>query len=157
MRRNWVYGCLVAVALVVPVKRYDLGQLQPVEVVYLYREDGALVLETDTGTRGKGASVDAALEDLEASMAGVLFLDTADYLLAGSNAESEIGEVGKYLKPKTRICLADSGVKPGEAAAFLSTHLPKVTLKVWEKGGKPDELAVIDGKMYLVENSDKKR
>lgn len=127
MKRILWYVLILAAALLIPQKGMDVGKLLPVELVYLDRQE-QYTIETDTGDVGRGKSLKEAFDDLEKTAKGVIYLDTADYLLVSEAAEAELNGMKAYLKPKTQICLSAEKVDLAEAALFLAVHNPGATL-----------------------------
>jgi hypothetical protein len=72
MKRIGIYIVIMAILLLVPIKGADMGKLRPIEVVFVYRSGEQIVLETDMGDRGVGATGADALQNLK---------DTNSYLL----------------------------------------------------------------------------
>ena len=151
MKRIFIYGLLLAVALAAPAKRNDLGKLHPVELIKAHRENGAVVLETDTGAKGKGKDIASAIQNLKDTTAGIVFLDTADYLLVGYGEDDLIAELKDYLKRNTRICFATQTVDPEEATGFMSVHTPQKRIGQWKMGDKVGKLEYYDGRLCLNE------
>lgn len=150
MRRIIFYIILAAVALLVPVKRNDLGKMKPVEVVYLNMEEDQLVIMADTGDWGRGANVQEALRELKETAAGIIYLDTADYLILSRGAEGILEELAPYLKDDVRICLAEGEVDMKNAGNYLAVHEPKSKMGDWNKGNQLQILMVgEDGRMVL--------
>lgn len=143
MKRIIIYILVTVLALLVPENGTDVGKLQPVELVFLSIEDGQIVLETDTGGWGQSETLNGALENLKETTAGVIFLDTADYLLVTQNAEYLLGEMEGYVKPRIRVCRAEQGIDLVEAARYLGVHPPRMTLNTREVGEKLPELEQI--------------
>ena len=136
MRKNLFYGILLAAAVLVPAERTNLQKMKPVEAVYLYMEDGDVAILTDTGDRGVGQGVEKAIADLKERTAGIIYLDTADYLLIGQGGEQHIPALAQYLKKTVRVCQTEGEVDMERVGAYLSVHRPEVQLKDWERGGK---------------------
>ena len=128
-------------------RKSDIGRLHPVEVVHLYEEKGILILETDTGDKGWGLTVEQALERLKETTPGVVYLDTADYLLLGEGMEPHLPALRAYLKKGTVMAYAPEGIDLEEAAAYLRVHEPERTIKEWEEPG--EWLGYEGGKMIL--------
>ncbi len=128
MRRWIVYALVVALVLLLsPVEKTDVGELKPVELLYIcYEESGRLSVETDTGDLGTGGTLEEALLDLKQSASGNIFLDTADYLILGENAVSQLPRLWELLRPATQVCLG-TGVRE-DTAKYLAAHQPGVTL-----------------------------
>lgn len=128
MRRWIVYALVMALVLLIsPVPKNDVGELKPVELLYVhYGDAGKLWVETDTGDRGMGETLEEALGDLKATASGVIFLDTADYLILHKNAAFLLPQLWKVLRPATQVCLGN-GIGE-DTPAFLAAHKPGVTL-----------------------------
>lgn len=127
MRRWILYAAVVLLLLALaPVEKTDIGQLIPVELLYVYKEEGKTVAETDTGCLGRGANLEKAIEDLHATAEGELFLETADYLIVTKDTQALIPELGAYLRPGTQVCLGIN--MDAQAAAYLAAHSPQVTM-----------------------------
>lgn len=147
---KWIfYSAVLAVSLLAPVKRTDVALLQPVEVISLYMEGAQTVLETDTGDLGKGTSVEQALEDLKQTTPGIVYLDTAEYLLVAEGTESRIPEIAAYLKNDVKLCTADPGIDLTLAALYLDVHSPEMTVSEWREGKNPEKLVKENDRLQL--------
>ena len=142
MKRIILYIGILAALLAAPVERADVGKLRPVQAVYIYKEKDWFVLETDTDDLGIGATAEQALRNLKDTTAGIIYLDTAEYLLLSKDAQEAAEELREELKDSVRLCLMAQKVDMKEAAKYLSAHgdLPK--LESWKTG---QELPVISG------------
>lgn len=149
MRKLLVYIAIIAAALVIPMNRTDVGRLIPVEAVFIYETEGGIVLETDTGDAGIGETVGEAVQNLKDLAPGIIFLDTADYLLATPGLNDKLEEIGAYLKESVRVCLAENGIDVSEAAVYLAAHQPKMSLKVAKTTEIKQKLQDIGGKIIL--------
>lgn len=149
MKRMIFYLALLVAALAIPKDRTDLGKLKPVETVSLYIEKGEVVLATDTEDLGKGKSVDQALENMKETAAGIIYLDTADYLLVRKGAELWIPDMKRQLKGNVRICYAQPAVDITRAASFLTVHRPDMKLEEWTEGAGLQTLGVHGEHMIL--------
>ena len=130
--RKVLYVIILGLLALAPVKRLDIANLQPVQTVAIYTEPGAVVLQTDTNNMGRGTSVTEAVANLEQNTPGVVYLDTAEYLLVSKDAESYVDALREYLKPGVRVSLWKVGEGIDMAAKYLSEvkNLPK--LKKWK-------------------------
>ena len=130
--RKVIYVIILGLLVMAPVKRLDIANLQPVQTVAIYTEPGAVVLQTDTNNIGRGASVTEAVVNLEQNTPGVVYLDTAEYLLVSKDAESYVDALREYLKPGVKVSLWEVGEGVDMAAKYLSEekNLPK--LKKWK-------------------------
>lgn len=128
MRRWMIYVAVVAVALVLkPENVNDVGELLPVELLYISRETGRIRAETDTGAIGTGRSLEEALKDLKETAPGEIFLETADYLIVTDRTVNLLPRLTEVLRPSTEVCVGKNA--DAQAAAFLKAHPSEVTLK----------------------------
>jgi hypothetical protein len=130
--RKIAYAVILGLLVLAPVKRLEVANLQPVQTVAIYTEPGAVVLETDTHNIGRGASVSEAVVNLEETTPGVIYLDTAEYLLVTKDAETYVDALREYLNPSVKVSFWEAGRGVDVAAKFLSEekNLPK--LKKWK-------------------------
>lgn len=149
MKRGILYLAVLSIMLLHPTERADLGKLKPVETVLIYEDRGQVVLETDTEDQGRGETPQMALRDMREKSSGIIYMDTADYLLVAEGAESWIPELGKLLKGKVRICMTEKEVDIGDAGSFLAVHKPGCTMETWSPDAKLQLLTVSNGKMRL--------
>lgn len=149
MRRVLLYIALLAAALAIPVERSDLGKLKPVETVSIYESDGLVTVKTDTEDEGSGGSLEEAILNMKESASGIIYLDTADYLLVTEGTEVWIPELGSVLKESVRICKADAQVDVTIAASYLSVHKPKWALKTWSPETELQVLRMENGRLKL--------
>jgi hypothetical protein len=141
-----IYLLLVAGAFLFPKRPVELGKLIPVELILVEQKEGAYLVRTDTGDMGRGATLQSAIENLHATAAGDLFLDTARYLLVTEETQHAIPEISVYLKGKTYLGMVENGLDPERATQYLSAHPPKLQLKDWKTGSKPEFLQQIEGR-----------
>ncbi len=120
--RKVLYALILAALFFAPVERLDIAKLEPVQTVALSVEGDAFVLQTDTRDMGRGATVEAALQDLKENTAGVIYLDTAQYLLVTKEAESATDTLRKYLRNTVVVSLWDGAGDIEQAARYLSVH-----------------------------------
>ena len=57
MKRIIVYCVILAVLCVLPVEKQDVADLEPVQAVWLSKEENIVILETDTQDKGNGSNV----------------------------------------------------------------------------------------------------
>jgi len=95
LKRILIYCLLLIAVVLIPVERLDVGKLEPVQAVWAYRENGIIVLETDTEDKGSGETVEEALKDLEANCLGIIYLDTAQFLLVSEDLQEQIPGLGQ--------------------------------------------------------------
>lgn len=139
MRKSILYMLVLAAVLVCPTKATDVGKLQPVQTIAVYKnEDGYTVL-TDTDDVGKGESIDSAIDNLKATTPATIYLDTAQYLIV--NEESTIDSIRPHLKKNVKLCRFVGEPPMKSVSKFLSAHNAGVTLGDWQYGTK---LLVLD-------------
>lgn len=127
MKRILVWALLAAV-LCFPDRGTDIGKLLPVELVAVRREEGVFRVETDTGQFGLGNTLEEAMADLRNAAPGVVFFDTADYLLLTRETLTAEG-LSSFFRPGVRVLLAEDPVDPEEAAEYLRSRKVGVQLK----------------------------
>ena len=157
MKRIVVYILALAAAMMVPVERTDVGKLQPVELVQIYKESEQVIIVTDTGDSGQGNGVEAAFKDLKETTAGIIFLDTADYLLVSESAIAEVPALREYLKSDVRVCKAEKGIDLVQAAEFLTVHPPSVKLKEYDSLLNAGTLQRENGRLKMSTEKSQKR
>lgn len=152
---KWIfYLVALGAALLVPVERSDVGKLQPIEVVSLSAERAQIIVRTDTGDEGKGATVDEAIRNLKDTTAGIVYLDTAEYLLVYEGASGAVSEMRRHLKEKVMVCAAEGEMDLGLAAGYLDVHSPHTTLQQWS--GEPEEVLVCSEGRFVLKNKREK-
>lgn len=155
MRRWLIYIFLLAATPVLGLvlfKGTDIAKLQPVEVVSLSVQKGQVQIQTDTGNAGTGNTCKQALEDLQNTASGVVFLDTADYLTVTEDAQPYIKEMWEYLRPSCKICLLIGEGDWESMPAFLRTHEPVATVLQYRSGERKLPILIIQqGRMKLVQ------
>ena len=134
MKRTILYIGILALVLAAPVKPMEIEKLRPVQIVSVYKKNDWTVVETDTEDIGIGASVEQAVQNMKDTSGGVIYLDTAEYLLLTKETEETAERLRAELKPSVGICLMTGVEDLQKAVLFLQSHgeLPK--LKEWKKG-----------------------
>lgn len=145
-----VYAAVIGAALLVPVQRTDVGKLQPIEVVAIQARDHQIILRTELGDRGEGKSVEEALENMKQTTAGVIYLDTAEYLLVSPGAQEYVKEMNDYLKYDVRICIAEEEIPLEKTAAYLDSHKPKLRMDAWTGAPIGEELVYQKDRFQLL-------
>lgn len=134
MKRILCYLAIMALVLSLPVRWQDVGKLRPVQVVSIYKEGTEFVMETDTKDKGFGQTPEQALRNLKETSMGIIYLDTAEFLLLTKETLEAPEVLRQELKKDIRLCMMEEPMDLVAASGFLSVHgeLPK--LKAWEKG-----------------------
>lgn len=149
--KRLLYIIVLVAALMAPGEKSDIAKLQPLELIAIHTEGDEIVIQTDTGDEGRGMDVDRAMEDLIRTTSGIVYLDTANYLLIKLGAEKYADDMAGYLKRTVKLCQTSDDPDLEEAAEFLSVHQPNVTLSQWNSGEELPELQVIENKFILKE------
>ena len=149
MKKILLYILLLGAALILPVKGTDVGKLLPVELVQLDKMGDTVVISTDAGATGTGETVKAAIRDMEETAAGIVFLDTADYLLVTESAMEEVESIKEHLKPSVRVCIQHVEMNLKDAAAYLSVHRPEHQLRSCQDPRSLQMLTEEGGKVIL--------
>lgn len=129
----------------------DIGTLQPVQTVRLSCISGQVLVETDTGDLGVGEDLKAALEDMERTSSGNVFLDTADYLIVSPVCTDLLPAMAAYLRPSCALCMGEGEINMEQVGLFLQRHTPDITLMKYRAGDRElQTLLSQEGRMYLV-------
>ena len=132
MKRWLLYLIVLALCGASANRGADIGELAPVEVVWLSETAGQIYLETDTGDMGRGDTLQAALTDMKAAAPGTIFLETADYLIVEQGREVLLEQLFDILRPSCKICVMQSMPDLEKAATFLNAHKPWLTLRQYQ-------------------------
>ena len=149
MKEILLYILLLGAALILPVEGTDVGKLLPVELVQLDKMGDTVVISTDAGATGTGETVKAAIRDMEKTAAGIVFLDTADYLLVTESAMEEVESIKEHLKPSVGVCIQHVEMNLKDAAAYLSVHKPEHQLRSCQDPQSLQILTEESGKVIL--------
>lgn len=129
----------------------DVGKLQPVQVLCLRRMGRDVIVWTDTGDRGTGADLKAAVEDMKRSASAEIFLETADHLLLMPDCIDLLQDAAHFLRPSSTLCLLEGEPDMERIGQYLQVHAPQVTLMEYRAGlQKLQTLKTTDGRMALV-------
>ena len=151
--KRWILYTLVAAGILLLPKGQgvDIGKLIPAELIYIYKEQDRIVVETDTDNSGEGVTLEKALEDLHATASGTVFLDTVQYALVTEETKNLLPELESILRLSTNVVLATADVDLPKAAPYLTSHNPKVTLKDHLTQGKHLPKFMKAGERYYIE------
>ncbi len=127
-----MYIIILVLLFLAPVERLDVAKLEPVQTVAVRTDNGDVMLETDTKNVGRGASAQEALQDLEENTPGVIYLDTAQYLLVTEDAMQYIDQLRADLKQSVLVSMWDGKGSIDNAAKYLSVHGKLTKLRDWK-------------------------
>ena len=135
--RILLYIVILAMLFLAPLERVDVAKLLPIEAVAVYTEAGAVVLETDSGDKGRGADAHQALQDLINTTPAVVYLDTAEFLLVSEAAVAEVESLRAYLKSSVKVCVCEAAEHVTDAVDYLEVHgnLPRLRDWNWAENG----------------------
>lgn len=150
MKRILLYMMLMTAALLAPVERADVGKLRPIETVHIYRENDWVVLRTDTDDMGIGATAMQALQNMKDTASGIIYLDTAEYLLLDKDTQDAAEALRGVLKDKVRLCQASKKIEPKDATKYLSAHNDLPRMQDWEKGQELPVLAQFGNRQIIL-------
>ena len=116
-----LYGIILVLILMAPVNKQDIGDLEPIQAVWLYTQNNQIALQTDTGDYGAGTTVEEAISKMKQNSQGIVYLDTAQYVLVSENAVDQIENLVNHLKSSVRICQWE-GNSVRDAAKYMQAH-----------------------------------
>ena len=131
--RKILYAIILALLAMAPVKRLDVAKLEPVQTVAVFLDQNEVILQTDTDNKGRGETVEVALQTLEDTTPGVIYLDTAQYLLVTEEAVICVKELRKYLSPSVKVVLWDGEGSVASASQYLDVRKDLPRLKDWSE------------------------
>ena len=152
MKRIFLYILILAAVLLIPLERTDVGDLQPVQTVAVFRDEDGYLIQTDTGDEGRGVDPVQALQNLEETTPGVVYLDTAQYLLVSESATVSIEDLRQYLRKSVQLYHVVGTPELETASKYLSVHGDGPELKYWSEDVplpildcRDDRIKLIDG------------
>ena len=144
MKQRLLYILIIAAVFFAPVEPLNIANLRPVQVIAFYGDGENLVIETDTRDRGVGTTPQQALQNLKDTAKGVLYLDTAEYILMEDTAQSAVEALRWAFRKSAKICRIQGQIALEDAADFLASHgkLPKI--KEWKAGADLPVLEIVE-------------
>ena len=149
MKRILLYLGILAAVCWAGKPGTDIGMLIPVETVFIQKLENEIVIETDSGDRGTGATMKQAAEDLKEKADGVIYLDTADYLILNREVEALLPQLQNNQKQEVFLCEADGQIDVQKATAFLRAHKPQLKLSDWSNGMTLPRLEEAEGSFKI--------
>ncbi len=142
MTRIILYILILNALWFAPLNRMEIADLEPVRAVWLCRQDDRILLETDTGSYGTGPTVTDALQNLKETSTGIVYLDTAEYLLVSETATEEITALAPYVKKSVRLCQWEGEGDIEEAAQYANAHKIGTKICHWKTDDKLPNLTL---------------
>ena len=124
-----LYIVILLSLLFVPVHRLDIACLEPVEVLAVSVQSAQIRLETDCGYSGNGRTVSEAIDNLKENTPGVIYLDTAEYLLITEETIGYLQQLAPHLREHIKVCIWDGRGDVSELVEYLEirTDLPSLS------------------------------
>lgn len=127
-----LYIIILSTLFFVPLNRVNIGQLEPVSALAVYVDEANVVMEIDGGEKGIGKSVEEALRDLKENTIGIVYLDTAEYLLIDEAAIKYEDAVLMLMRPNVQTFICDARGCVGECAEYISAHGKLPIISEWK-------------------------
>ena len=134
MKRWILYSLLVASTFFAPVRRVDVGTLQPVEIICISKEEEIITIRTDTGDFGQGETIGQAVKDLQDTAMGIVYFDTAEFLLLDRGVQTEVAQLLEQLHASVRVCLVQGEPDLTSVKKYLRAHGYIPQIKQWMQG-----------------------
>jgi len=148
--KKWIWlGALLL--LLLPQRGTDVGELLPVEVLLIEKEAGQYAVTTDTGNSARGDSLEAAMDTLRDTASGVIFLDTADYVLLTGETLDCMDALPNFVRPGTKVYAVEDVLDLEEIGSFLQAHGPEAPLYRLQKGKKKIPRLCMEGENWHFE------
>jgi len=141
MMRVVLYAVILGALFFAPLERMDIANLEPIQAVWIYEDAGDIILETDTEDRGVGKTVRDALEDMKQNSAGIVYLDTAQYLFVKDGAQMHIDALRPFLKEGVRLCLWNGQGELTDAIKYADAHRIGEKMRDWKEDVKLPNLS----------------
>lgn len=149
MRRMIVYLGILAAVFWAGDSGTDIGMLIPVETVFIQKQGDDIVIQTDSGDKGTGATMRQAAEDLKEKAHGTIYLDTADYLILNGEAEVLLPQLQNNQKQEVSLCRTEGEIDVEKAIPFLRAHTPTLKLSDWSSGMTLPRLEEAEGSFKI--------
>ena len=144
---------LALVVLMLAPRGTALDDLEPVRVVRIWTSAGETVIETDTGAGGAGKGLTEAVQNMQDSASGVVFLDTAEFLLLPEPIP-DAGALTAFFRPACRACIAEGEMDLASAGEYLQIHMPGTQLRDVDAKKKPLQILKFEGERWELANEE---
>lgn len=149
--RTWLLLLALLLALAgLPYGGTELGELHPVSLLLVEMDEKMITVQTDTRQYGRGETLPLALQNLEETTTGHIFLDTVTNLVLTEGTQALIREWKAFLRPGVRVCIAADDIDAKGAGEYLLSHAPQNRLERVGENTQLQTLRSVEGG-YLLE------
>lgn len=126
-----------------PFRAEDTQRLNPVQTLVATFTEQGVKLEGENGQKGWGADFVEAVEDLKQSSVGIVFLQTAQKLVAigADMADLTMTAMSGILRPAAELFTAEKLVDAAQANDYLQTRSSPVTVGELQTAAAQAEMA----------------
>lgn len=148
--KKWTFMLLALLAFtLLPSSGTELRELHPVSLLVVRSEGKNIRLLTDTADVGEGETLDAALQNLEDTTPGYLFLDTVENLILTEETQFLIPQLKQLLRHGVNVCATESELDPETVPEYLNTHIPRHKLSDVDESTQLQKLAYTEERYFL--------
>ena len=125
----YVMGLVAALCIYYPTTAVELNSLVPVETLWVEQENGTYIISGKDVT-GSGSNWKTAMDDLEASAEGTVFLETVERIVLSVGATDCMQDMlqDEKLRPSVQLYYLDG--KPNQSLdAFTAAHESDATVQ----------------------------
>lgn len=144
------YFAILAAVMMIPNQGTDVGKLLPVEVIAVSESGGKITVRTDTGDWGEGETFESAFQDLKHTAPGIIYLDTAEYLLLEPGVKDS-EQLADYLKGSIQVYRAKEEIPMEGIANYLLIHSSGICMKEIANEGRIPTITEENGRYQITE------
>ena len=153
MKRILIYIGILTAVLLVPLECTDVGKLRPVQTVSVFCDGDSYTIAADTGDQGSGTTAMEALNDLKQTTPAIIYLDTAQFLLVGKNADAAVEQLRPFFRKSVEVYSFRGEANLELVSKYLSVHGNGPKLKDWDFGEKLPVLACSGAQIMRAKNN----
>lgn len=148
--KKWIFLLLALLAFTaLPSPGTELGELHPVSLLMVRTQGKTIQLLTDSSDLGEGETLDAAVQNLEDTTSGHIFLDTVEHLILTEQTKFLIPQLKQLLRPSVTVCVSESELDPETIPEYLHTHTPKQKLSDADESTPLQKLTYSEERYFL--------
>ena len=129
-----IYIVILLIALWIPVRKTDISNLEPVQAIWIDKNENGYVVKTDTQDVGVGETLQKALEEMKEHCDKLIYMDTTQYLMVSEDCKEAIAEISQHLKNKVRVCVWNGVGELKNAVQYVKSHRNGVAIKDYVPG-----------------------